>query len=98
MKGTDVLYIILWSLYDSSIPYHEMCIHWLILMLFIVDAGGVKIWVPSAACINSIRISQCLHMLFNDKECFNHRLTTKICTVQYYLSRAFNHRVNTKSF
>jgi hypothetical protein len=36
-------------------------------------------------------------MLFHDKECFKHRATTKICTIQLYRSHDFNHRVNTKA-
>ena len=42
------------------------------MLMFIVDTSvGVV-----------ISISQCIHMLYNDKECFTHRVTTKICTAQ----------------
>jgi hypothetical protein len=67
--------------------------------MFIVDAGfDVAIYFPSAVCISNIIINQCIRMLFNDKECFNHRVTTKICTVQQYLSHNFKDGVRTKSF
>jgi hypothetical protein len=43
------------------------------LMLFIMNASvGV-----------AITISHCIHILFNDKGCFNHTVTTKICTAQH---------------
>jgi len=68
-------------------------------MLFFRDAGvAVAIDVPPNVCINNINITQSIHILFNDKECFNHRVTTKIYTVQQYLSHSFTHRVNTQSF
>jgi len=38
--------------------------------------------VPPSAGIKNINIAQGIRMLLNDKECFNHRVTTKIYTVQ----------------
>ena len=40
------------------------------MLMFIVDASDGVV----------IRISQCIHMLFNDKECFTHRVTTETFT------------------
>jgi len=66
-----------------------MCIHCRILMLFIMDAGVVVAKdVPPTACIKNINITQdiyiCVCVLFNDKECFNHRVTTKIYSILVY--------------
>jgi len=53
----------------------NLCIHWLILMLFIFDNGVVvAIYVPLAVRINKFSISQCIHMLLNYKNALTLRL------------------------
>jgi hypothetical protein len=103
VKGAVVLYCIYFcghSMIKAFLSLSNICIHWLILKLFIHTAEGTYIATTPLSTINIISISQCIHelLLMIRNALIIQWRQNMYSTVQQYFSHVFNHGINAKSF